>query len=75
MSVQDQLRFLKILDKELEMSADDYRTKKANYRHTLFEVSRRGIRKGVRDRLVKNFDGITRRQMNAILKGADGAVR
>ena len=75
MSVQDQLRFLKTLDKELEMSADDYRTKKANYRHTLFEVSRRGIRKGVRDRLVKNFDGITRRQMNAILKGADGAVR
>ncbi len=75
MSAQDQLRFLTILDKELEMSSDDYRSKKANYRHTLFEVSRRGIRKGVRDRLVKNFDGISRKQMNAILKGADAAVR
>ena len=75
MSAQDQLRFLTILDQELEMSSDDYRSKKANYRHTQFIISRRGIRKGVRDRLVKNFDGITRKQMNAILKGSDAAVR
>lgn len=75
MSAQDQLRFLTILDQELEMSSDDYRAKKANYRHTEFIVSRRGIRKGVRDRLVKNFEGITRKQINAILKEADPAVR
>jgi hypothetical protein len=75
MSVQDQIAFLSVLDAELEMSSDDYRAKKANYRHTLFEVSRRGIRKGVRDRLEKNFEGITRKQINSILKGADPAVR
>ena len=75
MSVQDQLRFLTILDQELEMSSDDYRSKKANYRHTQFIVSRRSIRKGVRDRLQKNFEGITRKQISAILKGADAAVR
>lgn len=75
MSVQDQIRFLSVLDAELEMSSDDYRAKKANYRHTLFIVSRRGIRKGVRDRLQKNFEGITAKQINAILKGADASVR
>lgn len=75
MSVEDQIRFLEVLDSELEMSSDTYRKTKANFRHTLFEVSRRGIRKGVRDRLEKNFEGITKRHINAILKGADKEVR
>lgn len=75
MSVSDQKRFLSKLSAELEVSSDDYRVETANYEHTIFAVTRRGIRKGVRDRLSKNFPGITQRHVNSILKGADSQVK
>lgn len=74
MSVKSQKAFLTKLHKELLVTGDDYR-KLANVRFHAFVVTRRAIRRGIKDRLEKNFSGISKKEVAAILKDVDPAVK
>lgn len=74
MSVQSQKAFLTKLHNELLATGDEYR-KLADIRFHTFVVTRRAIRRGMKDRLTANFDGITKKEIAAILKAVDPAVR
>lgn len=75
MSVEDQRRFLTKLHNELSVSSQDYRDQTANKRKHVFVVTRRKIRQGIRDRLVKNYPGISKAVISKILKDSDKFVR
>lgn len=75
MSVEDQKRFLTKLHNELSVSSQDYRDQTANKRKHVFVVTRRKMRQGIRDRLVKNYPGISKAVMSKILKDSDKFIR
>ena len=60
MSVEQQKKFLTKLHKELSVNSDDYRRKTANKRMHTFVVTRRAIRRGMKDRLEKNYPDISK---------------
>jgi len=73
-SVQSQKAFLTKLHNELLVTGDEYR-KIANVRFHAFVITRRAIRRGIKDRLEKNFSGISKKEVMAILKDVDPAVK
>lgn len=75
MSSAQQKKFLLKLSEELKTTSQDYRDVTANKRMHTFVVTRRAIRRGIKDRLVKNFEGITPALMNKVLKTSDKYVK
>ena len=73
MSVQSQKAFLTKLHKELLVTGDEYR-KIVNVQFHTFVLTRRALRKGIKDRLEKNFAGVSKAEVAAILKGCDAAL-
>lgn len=74
MSVKSQKALLTKLHNEMLVDAEDYR-KLANIRFHTFVVTRRAIRRGIKDRLKKNFQDISEKDISAVLKKVDTAVR
>jgi len=75
MSVAQQKKFLTKLSNELKRSSQDYRDVTANKRMHTFTVTRRAIRRGIKDRLVKDFEDITPVLVNKVLKTSDKHVK
>ena len=75
MSVEQQRKFLEKLHQELSVSSQDYRDKTLNKRMHTFTVTRRAIRRGMKDRVEKNFPNIPKRILAEILKKSDVYVR
>jgi len=72
-SVQSQKDFLRKLHNELLVTGDDYR-KLVNVQFHTFVLTRRALRKGIKDRVEKNFAGVSKAEVAAILKGCDAAL-
>tara|TARA_R110000737_G_scaffold194683_1_gene215813 strand:+ start:157 stop:1461 length:1305 start_codon:yes stop_codon:yes gene_type:complete len=72
-SVQSQKAFLTKLHNELLVTGDEYR-KLVNVQFHTFVLTRRALRKGIKDRLEKNFAGVSKAEVAAILKGCDAAL-
>tara|TARA_R110000764_G_scaffold152230_1_gene240036 strand:+ start:157 stop:1461 length:1305 start_codon:yes stop_codon:yes gene_type:complete len=72
-SVQSQKAFLTKLHKELLVTGDEYR-KIVNVQFHTFVLTRRALRKGIKDRVEKNFAGVSKAEVAAILKGCDAAL-
>jgi len=75
MSAAQQKKFLTKLSNELKRTSQDYRDVTANKRMHTFVVTRRAIRRGIKDRLVKDFEGITPVLINKVLKTSDKHVK
>jgi len=75
MSIAQQTKFLTKLHKELSVESDDYRRRTANKRMHTFVVTRRAIRRGMKDRLEKNYPDISKATIMKILKQSDVYVR
>ena len=73
MSVQSQKAFLTKLHNELLVTGDEYR-KLVNVQFHTFVLTRRALRKGIKDRVEKNFAGVSKAEVAAILKGCDAAL-
>jgi len=73
-SAQHQKAFLTKLHNELLVDGDAFR-KLVDIQFHTFVMTRRALRKGVRDRLNRNFPGITKAEVASILKGCDPALR
>lgn len=74
MSIESQRAFLEKLHTELSISSSDYRSQTANYQLHNFTVTRRAIRRGIKDILKLNFDGIKDTEVNAILKSINSGI-
>tara|TARA_R110000744_G_scaffold247210_1_gene363707 strand:+ start:155 stop:1459 length:1305 start_codon:yes stop_codon:yes gene_type:complete len=72
-SVQSQKAFLTKLHNELLVTGDEYR-KLVNVQFHTFVLTRRALRKGIKDRVEKNFAGVSKAEVAAILKGCDAAL-
>jgi len=72
-SVQSQKAFLTKLHNELLVTGDEYR-KLVNVQFHTFVLTRRALRKGIKDRVEKNFAGVSKAEVAAILKGCDVAL-
>ena len=55
------------------VTGDEYR-KIVNVQFHTFVLTRRALRKGIKDRLEKNFAGVSKAEVAAILKGCDAAL-
>lgn len=75
MSAAEQKRFLTKLHNELQRDSDEYRRMTADRRMHTFTVTRRAIRKGIRDRLEKDFSGVSKGAVKSILEKSDRHVR
>ncbi len=75
MSAGQQRKFLEKLQQELSVSSQDYRDKTLNKRMHTFTVTRRAIRRGMKDRLAKNFPDMPKTVLMTILKKSDVHVR
>lgn len=75
MSVSQQKKFLTKLHRELSVDSEDYRRQTANKRMHTFVVTRRAIRRGIKDRLEKNYPDIPKSTILKILKESDVHVR
>jgi len=75
MSVAQQVRFLEKLHQELSVSSQAYRDQTLNKRMHTFTVTRRAIRRGMKDRIAKNFPGLPKSVLMEILKKSDEHVR
>lgn len=75
MSAAEQKRFLTKLHNELQRDSDDYRRMTADRRMHTFTVTRRAIRKGIKDRLEKSFSGVSKQTVLLILKKSDRHVK
>lgn len=68
MSVESQRAFLEKLHAELSINSSDYRADTANQQLHNFTVTRRAIRRGIKDILKLNFDGIKQTEIDMVLK-------
>lgn len=75
MSIAEQKSFLTKLHNELQRGSDDYRRMTADKRMHTFTLTRRAIRKGIKDRLEKNFPGLSKQTLLLILKKCDRHVK
>jgi len=76
MSAQSQKKFLKTLLSEIEAKdVEAYRRATADKQHHNFTLSRRAIRKGIKDYLRDFHPELTKTQHNAILKQLDPSVK
>lgn len=76
MSAQSQKKFLKTLLSEIEAKdVEAYRRGIADKQHHNFTLSRRAIRKGIKDYLRDFHPDLTKTQHNAILKELDPSVK
>jgi len=75
MSASQQARFLEKLHQELSVSSQDYRDKTLNKRMHTFTVTRRAIRRGMKDRIAKNFPDMPKKVLTEVLKKSDVHVR
>lgn len=75
MSTSQQRNFLEKLQQELNVTSQDYRDKTLNKRMHTFTVTRRAIRRGMKDRLDKNFPDMPKAVLMKILKNSDVHVR
>jgi len=55
------------------VTGDEYR-KLVNVQFHTFVLTRRALRKGIKDRVEKNFAGVSKAEVAAILKGCDAAL-
>jgi hypothetical protein len=75
MSVAEQKSFLNKLHKELQRDSEDYRKMTADKRMHTFTVTRRAIRRGIKDRMEKNYPDLPKRTVMLILKKCDKHVK
>lgn len=74
MSVESQRAFLEKLHAELSINSSDYRTDTANQQLHNFTVTRRAIRRGIKDILKLNFDGIKQTEIELVLKKINSSI-
>ena len=60
MSIEQQKKFLNRLHNELQRDSEDYRKMTADRRMHTFTVTRRAIRRGIKDRMEKNFPDLSK---------------
>jgi len=75
MSAEQQRKFLEKLHQELSVSSQDYRDKTLNKRMHTFTVTRRAIRRGMKDRIAKNFPDMSKAVLMKVLNDSDVHVR
>ena len=75
MSIEQQKKFLNRLHNELQRDSEDYRKMTADRRMHTFTVTRRAIRRGIKDRMEKNFPDLSKRTVLLILKKCDKHVK
>lgn len=75
MSIEQQKKFLNRLHNELQRDSEDYRKMTADRRMHTFTVTRRAIRRGIKDRMEKNFPDLPKRTVLLILKKCDKHVK
>ena len=75
MSAAEQKRFLTKLHNELQRDSEEYRKMTADRRMHTFTLARGKIRKGIKDRLEKDFSDISKGAVKSILAKSDKHVR
>ena len=75
MSVAQQRKFLEKLHKELSVTSQTYRDKTLNKRMHTFTVTRRAIRRGMKDRIEKIFPDMPKTVLMKVLKDSDVHIR
>ena len=75
MSADQQRKFLEKLHQELSVTSQDYRDKTLNKRMHTFTITRRAIRRGMKDRVAKNFPDMPKTILMKVLKDSDVHVR
>ena len=75
MSAAEQKRFLTKLHNELQRDSEEYRKMTADRRMHTFTLARGKIRKGIKDRLEKDFSDVSKGAVKSILAKSDKHVR